>query len=83
MGRSFLSVKLAFVFGVCVAVLVLVHDRARAGGDVPDAAVEAVSEAAATVVVDEADAADTAAVCLWRGCPATSSHPRARWLRST
>jgi hypothetical protein len=84
MGRSFLSVKLAFGFGVLVAVLVLVHERVTAGPLLVEAVRTAENPVALPMVVDaggvqfEADSTDGRAatsVCLWRGCPAALVHP--------
>lgn len=70
MGRSFLSVKLALAFGLCVSVLVLVADAAQAG------AVDASPAVVEQPVTAPAEAAAAADVCLWRGCPLTWA-PRA------
>jgi hypothetical protein len=79
MGRSFLSVKLAFAFGVCVGVLVLVTDSVLAGG--PERA-PAVAEQPALVPAQDAAAESQVAaepdLCLWRGCPAVLAHPLVR-----
>jgi hypothetical protein len=73
MGRSFLSVKLAFGFGIFVAVLVLVAGQVT---------VDAVSPAPAAAEqpvqfrgLHAADGGDEVEVCLWRGCP-SMVHPR-------
>lgn len=70
MGRSFLSVKLALAFGLCVSVLVLVADGAQAR------AVDALPAVVEQPVTAPAGAAAAADVCLWRGCPLTWA-PRA------
>jgi hypothetical protein len=79
MGRTFLSVKLAFAFGLCVSVLVLAAEQVRAGYGS-----EAMQIVVSPVATDEAGAVDTAAAaamkkapeaCLWRGCPAGLEHP--------
>ncbi|HSJ23543.1 MAG TPA: hypothetical protein VK929_02590 [Longimicrobiales bacterium] len=69
MGRSYLSVKLAFAFGLCIGVLVLVADRAMAGGRgvSPPAAERPVLVPAASAVPPAPEL--TTEPCLWRGCP--------------
>jgi hypothetical protein len=65
MGRSYLSVKLAFAFGVCVAVLVLVAQVLVIPAQAAPAAAEIPLEGP-----ESADgSADGVEVCLWRGCP--------------
>jgi hypothetical protein len=72
MGRSYLSVKLALLLGVVVAVMVTAHassvdittaPRPGAAGDVSESS------------VNGTEAATEAAPCLWRGCPASLAHP--------
>jgi hypothetical protein len=58
MGRSFLSVKLAAAFGLCVAIAVLAVERVQAADTEP-------CERATTVV----EIRPEPVVCLWRACP--------------
>lgn len=81
MGRSFLSVKLAVAFGLCVAVLVTGVERVRAAGadcDRTTAETEATAPAtpgkrASAVPIPSRPAAAARpaeqVVCLWRACP--------------
>jgi hypothetical protein len=63
MGRSFLSIKLALIFGLGVGALVLQVERGR---DVAPQPVHG-SAAVAGPAVPTADAGEI--VCMWRGCP--------------
>jgi hypothetical protein len=68
MGRSLLSVKLAFGFGLAVAVLVQVAESTLPGAREAMPAVEHTAKAEAQPRVV------TAEPCLWRGCP-SAGHP--------
>jgi hypothetical protein len=76
MGRSFLSVQLALVFGICVAAVVLV-----AGGVTPTvveiapAAAEQSLQVRVKTAVHQEKGAE---VCLWRGCPIMLPRPSSR-----
>jgi hypothetical protein len=76
MGRSLLSIKLAFAFGFCIAVL------AGAAGQVRSAASELTerpstqpSRSEATALGAEMVQPAAEVICLWRACPAVLSHP--------
>jgi hypothetical protein len=76
MGRSLLSIKLAFAFGICIAVL------AGAAGQVRTAASERAerpstqpSQSEATALEAEMVQPAAEVVCLWRACPVVLSHP--------
>jgi hypothetical protein len=73
MGRTFLSVKLAVVFSVSVAVAVTVHGRVTADVVPPEA-----SEAPAAAALPGGGEVQEAVTCLWRGCPAVLTHPLLR-----
>jgi hypothetical protein len=72
MGRSYLSVKLALLFGVVVAVMVTAHLGSGTVTTVPSR--DADAEVSASGVPGTGAAAE-APPCLWRGCPASLAHP--------
>jgi hypothetical protein len=63
MGRSFLSIKLALIFGLGAGALVLQLERGRDATPQPVHGSAVVDEPA----VPTADAGEV--VCMWRGCP--------------
>ncbi|CAN5645972.1 hypothetical protein BH23GEM9_BH23GEM9_07260 [soil metagenome] len=69
MGRSFLAIKLALAFGLCVAFMVVAAARSASG---PVHAVvehrELVESSVTEAVTVEAVPGDEV-VCLWRACP--------------
>jgi hypothetical protein len=77
MGRSYLSIKLALAFGLCIAALVTFAGRSAVHLPVRDEVTRAESVAAPRQVQAQAMPAPEDVVCLWRACPLMPPQPTA------
>jgi hypothetical protein len=76
MGRSLLSIKLAFAFGICVAVLAGAAGQVRTGaGELAERPATQPAGTEATALEAEIVQPAAEVICLWRACPAVLSHP--------
>jgi hypothetical protein len=76
MGRSLLPIKLAFAFGICIAVLLGAAGQVRSGAsELAERPSTQPSRSEATALEAEIVQPAVEVICLWRACPVLLSHP--------